>query len=90
MFIELLYNYVFQEYIDMACPIRSQISKGDNIYNIRKNYNSSMQDIIIKKDLKKFLFSPQKKYIFSILTTSKKKFIDDIYLLINFMVNSDP
>ena len=99
MFIYLLYNYVFQEYIVMACPIRSQISKGDNIDDIRKNYNSNNQNILIKEDLEKFLLSPQKKSIFSGWTTSKKtnkektpekKFIDDIYLLINFMVNSDP
>ncbi len=82
----------------MACPIRSQIL-NDDIYYIRQNYNSSIQDIKIKKDLEKILLSPQKKSIFSGWTTSKKtnkektpekKFIDDICLLINFMVNSEP
>ena len=99
MFIELLYKYVFKEYIVMVCPIRSQISEGDTIRAIRRNYDSSLQDIKIKKDLEKFLLSPQKKSILFGLITSKKtnkektpekKFIDDIYLLINFMVNSDP
>ena len=52
MFIYLLYKYVFQENIFMACPIGSTILNNDNIYNIRENYKSHKQDIEIQTKLK--------------------------------------
>ena len=52
MFIELLYGYVFGEKIEMACPIKSQISKYNNIYAIRIKYHSFKQDSEIQRKLK--------------------------------------
>ena len=76
MFIELLYGYVFQEKIEMACPIKHQISEGDNILAIRMKYNSFKQDNEIKRKLKNEL--------------QDSDFENNILELIINMVNSHP
>jgi len=98
MFIELLYNYVFQKNIFMTCPIYQTNISINEIYSFRKNYNSSLQDIKIKDELKKKLLPPKNrssiltKYFITkyIKNKSTENFINDLCLLISFMVNSDP
>ena len=76
MFIELLYGYVFGEKIEMACPIKDQISEYNNILAIRMKYNSFKQDSEIQRKLKNEL--------------QDSDFENNILELIINMVNSHP
>ena len=60
----------------MACPIRIQILEYNNIYNIRKDYQSFRQDIEIQKKL--------------INELQKSDLQNNILNLIISMVNSNP
>jgi serine/threonine protein kinase len=97
IFIELLYNYVFQKNILMTCPIyekkisKKEISRNE-IYSFREKYDSSIQDIKIKADLEELLLQKNRSSILTkyFKTKSTENFINDLCLLISFMVNSDP
>ena len=95
MFIELLYGYVFGEKIKMACPIKRQILEYNNIYAIRKDYESSSQHYEIEIKLKNKLqvssfFTKNLQKETSDLQNNILELQNNILNLIISMVNSKP
>ena len=75
----------------MTCPIYEKEISKNKIYSFRKNYESWIQDNEIKKDLEELLFQNRSSILTKyIKNKSTENFINDLCLLISFMVNSNP